>query len=94
MLEKEIEKAVCKYAAEKHGAYVRKFTSPSHCSVPDRLLLFPNGVVLFIEFKAPGKQPTGAQVREFERIRAVGQKVIVVDDIEFGKIFVDAFAAA
>lgn len=94
MLEKEIERAVCLYARAKHGVLTYKFTSPAHRSVPDRLLLFPNGAVLFIEFKATGKQPTGAQVREFERIRAVGQQVVVIDDIELGKIFVDSFAAA
>lgn len=34
------------------------------------------------EIKAPGKKPTAAQAREHERMRAMGQRVEVVDSIE------------
>lgn len=49
-LEKDVEKKVCDYAKQM-GCYVRKFTSPSQRSVPDRIIITPAGRVIFIEFK-------------------------------------------
>lgn len=40
------------------------------------------GELVWVEFKATGKKPTGAQVREHNRMRAVGQTVLVWDSIE------------
>ena len=34
---------------------------------------------IWVELKAPGKPPTEAQAREHERMRAMGQRVVVVD---------------
>ena len=39
-----------------------KFVSPSHRGVPDRVLIFPHGLVAFVELKAPGKSPTALQM--------------------------------
>ena len=39
-----------------------KFVSPSHRGVPDRVLIFPHGLVTFCELKAPGKSPTALQM--------------------------------
>ena len=77
MLEKDIEKAFCKYC-KSLGAIPYKFASPNRRSVPDRMVVYPGGI-LFIEFKAPGKKPTDAQVREMQRLVEMGQKVIWVD---------------
>lgn len=44
------------------GVQCYKFVCPSVRGVPDRLLIFPNGSVAFIELKAPGKLPTPLQV--------------------------------
>jgi hypothetical protein len=93
MLERDIEKAVCRYARKEHNVYVRKFTSPAHRSVPDDIFLFPNGQILFIEFKATGKKMTGAQIREAQRIRNVGRSVVCIDDIGLGKALVDSVAS-
>ena len=84
MLESEIEKAVCNYAKSK-GLIPYKFTSPNRRSVPDRLFCGPNGVHFFIEFKAPGKQPTNKQAREIMRLCNLGHHVYICDDIEEGK---------
>lgn len=84
MLEKEIEQTVCKYAREKFDAKTYKFSSPSRMNVPDRLFIFPNGQVLFIEFKAPGKKPTEGQQREIERLVKCRQNVVVIDDVTKG----------
>ena len=44
------------------GILCYKFVSPSHRGVPDRLLIFPKGLVTFIELKAPGNRPTALQM--------------------------------
>ena len=82
MLEKTVERKVCLYA-EKRGWLVRKFTSPSRRSVPDRILM-KDGKAIFIEFKAPGRKPTDLQKLEHERLRAHGMTVHVIDNIEAG----------
>lgn len=71
MSEKTIEKYL-KKEVEEYGGFSRKWTSPGHASVPDRIVFLPQGVIWFIEVKAPGKQPTEAQWREIMRLRLMG----------------------
>jgi hypothetical protein len=86
-LERDIEAAVCRYATAR-GWYVRKFASPNHRSVPDRVFIAPNGKILWIEFKRPGNKLTEAQAREFEKLKAVKQTVVMIDTVEAGKALV------
>lgn len=88
MLEKKIEEKVNEYAKSK-GFLVYKFTSPNRRAVPDRMYVHPSGHVSFIEFKAEGKLPTPAQVREHAKLRGHGVQVDVVDSIEQGKMVID-----
>lgn len=87
-LEKVIEAKVVAFAKSKN-CYVRKFTSPAHRSVPDRMLIAPNGTVYFIEFKRKSEKPTAAQAVEIEKIRKQKVEVFVVDDVEKGKEIVE-----
>lgn len=61
------------------GGIAYKFTSPGNAGVPDRLVLLPGGRVIFVELKAPGKQPTPLQLRQQRRIQALGFQVLVID---------------
>lgn len=61
------------------GGTAYKFTSPGHRGVPDRLVLLPGGRAVFVECKAPGEQPRPDQVREHNRLRALGFDVVVLD---------------
>ena len=79
MLERDIEKAVCDYARKEYDAIAYKFTSPQRRNVPDRIIVFPNGRVLFLEFKAPGKTPSAGQERELKRLRDRNQHVYYCD---------------
>lgn len=90
MKESDIETKVCKYARDHYDALTYKFTSPSRRSVPDRMLVFPDGTVVFIEFKAPGKKATEAQRREHQRLRQRRQIVHVIDSVDDGKAIIDA----
>lgn len=87
MLEKQIEARVCQYAKD-NGFLVYKFTSPARAAVPDRLLI-RKGLFFFIEFKATGKTPTPAQLREHKRLEDAGARVYVIDSIESGIVLID-----
>ena len=93
MLEKDIEKAVCDYAAKTYDMLARKYTSPAHRSVPDRLFLGPGNLHFFIEFKKPGGTLTPGQEREIQRLRDRGHRVHVVDTVAEGQQMVDAEVA-
>ena len=57
------------------GVLCYKFVSPSHRGVPDRLLIFPHGLVAFIELKAPGKSPTVLQLAVLKQME--GNKAVI-----------------
>jgi hypothetical protein len=64
------------------GGIAPKFTSPGFDGMPDRLLLFPNGCVAFVEVKRRGKKPTPLQAARHGLLRGLGFKVFVLDDSE------------
>ena len=63
------------------GGIAYKFTSPVRANVPDRIVVLPEGLLVFVELKAPGKVPNAAQAREHARLRALGQRVVVIDSL-------------
>ena len=69
------------------GGIAYKWVSPGNVGVPDRLIVFPGGTVYFRELKAPGKKPTPLQMRQLEKLKALGFDVGVIDSKEG----VDAF---
>lgn len=64
------------------GGMAEKFTSQGRRSVPDRLVSLPDGKIIFVELKAPGKKATENQQRDHERRRALGFTVLVLDSKE------------
>tara|TARA_R110000744_G_scaffold98417_5_gene190162 strand:+ start:176 stop:445 length:270 start_codon:yes stop_codon:yes gene_type:complete len=85
-LEKDIEAALVK-RVKALGGTAEKFTSPNRRSVPDRLVTLPNGVIVFVELKATGKKPTEAQARDHNRRRAMGCRVLVIDNMRDAQAF-------
>lgn len=86
MRESTIEKRL-KRGIEALGGLCEKFTSPGRRSVPDRLVSLPGGCIVFVELKAPGKEPTPLQEKDHARRRALGFDVRVINTVEK----VDAF---
>jgi hypothetical protein len=93
MKESKIEEAVCQYAVSEYSAEVRKLHYVGRKGAPDRMIFFPSGRVLFIEFKAPGKKPRPDQVREIDRLRRSFVAADIVDNVDQGKLLVDRYAA-
>lgn len=81
MLEKTIEKKL-REAVKKAGGIALKFVSPSYAGMPDRLLLFPDGKVAFVELKAPKKKPRALQEARHKLLHSLGFRVYVIDSVE------------
>lgn len=56
MLEKEVERYLCRQVRDKLGGRALKFVSPGLNGVPDRIILMPGGRIAFVETKAPSKK--------------------------------------
>ena len=80
MLEKNIENKLT-LMVKKTGGIAVKFVSPSLTGIPDRLVLLPDGVIAFVELKAPGKSPRPLQLSRHRLLRSLGFKVYVIDDV-------------
>ena len=52
-VERKLEQRIRKLCTD-NGVLCWKFVSPGFDGVPDRILVFPNGIVAFVEVKAPG----------------------------------------
>ena len=80
MRERDIRKAL-KARVEAYGGEIRAVSWLGRRNAPDVLVLMP-GAHIFIETKRPGKDATGAQAREHERLRAAACVVHVITTIE------------
>lgn len=90
MRERDIERHLVKRVKEL-GGEVRKVTWQGRRGAPDRLVMVPHGYrsgrdssikTFWVELKAPGVKPEPHQLREHERMRKMGQRVVVIDSIE------------
>lgn len=77
-LEKEIERHLIK-VVDRHGGLCWKLASPGRIGVPDRIVIFPNGVVGFAELKRPGEVPREIQTYRLEQLRKMGLPAEVID---------------
>ena len=79
MKERHIEQLLCR-AVKKKGGIAPKLVSPGFDGMPDRLLLFPQGRVAFVEVKAPGAKPRPLQIARHRLLVKLGFMVYVIDD--------------
>lgn len=64
------------------GGEIRKVQWIGRNGAPDRLVMLPDGRLLWLELKAPGKTPSPVQLREHAKMARCGQHVHVVDSME------------
>lgn len=81
MRESVVEKRL-RTQVEKMGGKAWKWVAPGTVGVPDRILFFPGGRIIFIELKAPGKKPEPIQEYRIKQLRGYGQQVEVLDSPE------------
>jgi len=80
MNEGRIERRL-KREVEKRGGRALKFTVLGRAGMQDRLVLLPGGKAVFVEMKAPGKQPRPLQRKRAEELRAMGFTVYCLDTL-------------
>lgn len=77
MIEKDIEKL---FTAEikKTGGKAYKFTSPGNDGVPDRIVMLPDGRIVFVELKTDTGKLSRLQELQCRQIAELGQTVRVL----------------
>lgn len=93
MREREIESALVRAVKIKNGMAL-KFVSPGFDGVPDRIILFPGGRIVFIELKAPGKKMRPLQEKRKRQLEALGFQVFCVDNKDQIGGIIDAIQSA
>lgn len=78
MREKTIEQKLVK-AVKAVGGIALKLTCPGWGGVPDRLILFPDTRLAFVEVKAPGETLRPLQVKRKRQLETLGFSVYCID---------------
>lgn len=85
--EKKIEKYLTE-EVEKLGGLCVKFPPLFFRGFPDRIVLLPGALIVFVELKAPGEKPTLIQNKVHTRLRLLGFRVEVIDSKEEVESFI------
>lgn len=87
MLESKIE-AWLNDQVKKLGGKTYKFVSPGNPGVPDRIYLFPNGKIYFVELKRVIGKLSGVQVWQREQFKNMGCDFRVIYGMDQAKGFI------
>jgi Holliday junction resolvase len=90
-LERDLQDAAVRWARSR-GWFARRYKGPGRRSHPDYLFI-RRAIVLWIEFKLPGKEPTGLQWREIREMTAHGANVVWLDSLEDFQAVLRAYEA-
>lgn len=72
---------------KKAGGWALKFVSPGHAGVPDRIVLLPEGRLIFVELKTKTGRLTPLQIETHNKLRDLGFEVRTL----YGKDYVEGF---
>ena len=87
MKESRIEKQLEKTVREK-GGLCFKFVSPGSPGVPDRIVITPDGRIIFVELKTETGSLQKIQQWQIERMKKCGADVRVIKGLQEAKDFV------
>lgn len=79
--EKVIERKLVTCVKARGGLCI-KLLCDQFAGLPDRMCLFPNGKIAFVELKSTGQKPRPLQVAIHKKFRDLGFQVEVIDTIE------------
>lgn len=86
--EKLVERKLVELVKINNGMCI-KLLCDQLIGLPDRLCLFPNHKMAFVETKTTGQKPRRIQAYMHKKLRALGFRVEVIDSIEGVKQFID-----
>lgn len=61
------------------GGIASKWVSPGNSGVPDRIVILPDGLTVYVEMKAPGKPLEPLQRKWAKTLRGLGHRVYKID---------------
>lgn len=85
-MEKDVEKILTK-GVETLGGRCYKWVSPNANGVPDRIVLLPKGVVIFVELKDYRGRVSQVQKVQHRTIQSLGFQVYILNSKERVKEF-------
>ena len=86
--EKSVERKLVELVKVNNGMCV-KLLCDQLTGLPDRLCLFPNHKMVFVETKTTGQKPRRIQAYMHKKLRALGFRVEVIDSVEGVEQFID-----
>ena len=89
VLESQVERAFVRQVKRLGlGIKTLKLNLQGTVGWPDRLLICPGGVTLFVEFKRPGNDLKPMQEHRADQLRELGHHVRCFDNLEAAMIYV------
>jgi len=89
MREREVE-AHLRKSVERAGGRCEKFIPDNDAGMPDRIVMLPGGILVWVETKKPvGGEVSKLQLLQHSRLRRIGQRVEVVWTKEQADALVD-----
>lgn len=79
--EKLVERTLVQEVRSRGGLCI-KLLSQHFIGLPDRICLFPGGVIAFVELKTTGAKPRKIQTFVHDKIRSLGFRVEVIDSVQ------------
>ena len=67
-LERNIERKLV-HGVKALGGIAYKWVSPGNTGVPDRIVIFPDGKIEFVELKTETNKPTPLQLAQMKRLK-------------------------
>ena len=87
--EKVVERKLVE-AVKANGGMCIKLLCDQLIGLPDRLCLFPNHKMAFVETKTTGQKPRRIQAYMHKKLRALGFRVEVIDSVEGVEQFINS----
>lgn len=87
--EKLVERKLVELVKINNGMCI-KLLCDQLIGLPDRLCLFPNHKIVFVETKTTGQKPRRIQAYMHKKLRALGFRVEVIDSVEGVKQFINS----
>lgn len=87
--EKLVERKLVE-SVKANGGMCIKLLCDQLTGLPDRLCLFPNHKIAFVEVKTTGQKPRRIQTYIHKKLRALGFRVEVIDSIKGVEQFINS----
>ena len=87
--EKSVERKLVELVKINNGMCI-KLLCDQLIGLPDRLCLFPNHKIVFVETKTTGQKPRRIQAYMHKKLKTLGFRVEVIDSIEGVEQFINS----